>query len=604
MIEMLFYAILFILIFDGIKMFAESFMKRRIKSYIHDNREVTAIIATHNEEDIILDTIKSVSHSIPEENIIIVDDASTDATVRKVTLSTFKGKIFPLEKLGKVGAIHWVLKFVKTKYVLLLDADVNFGKHFRLPASLLESGHSTAVAFNVVPEMNAKTGWERFIIMLQRHEYAKSMHIGKRFQNETKSVHNISGAAGLFHTDRLKKLALKHTGIFPGEDLERTLLELSAEGKVSFCDEIIYTDVPRSLYRLSKQRIVGWWPGLWRNLWLFIKLTLKKSSPFRLRYEMIYETVSILLDPLKIYSLYLLIVSSNWYALYVIYAVYFLLEWMVYYRVNKIDPKYIDYQALVVISYPLYSALQMVYRLLAFFVFIYKWTFSSEWHSSPRRKQMAMLTVFLLMFSVSAVSQDWTVGGGYHRISDNVNLRAYDHYNLYLGYQNYYIEGNHGAFNQINVGTYQKYFQIDLRVRDADIMPKVIGEYWFGNVVTRALYGHVWITKDNEYSQSNFSVVGVGSSLYFGDSTWNYIALDVIKEYGRVYGLTFIAKERIGSPYGIWNTTGVSINTFGDKGAFAQIGYKMLYLDAQYYQNYDYNSFDRIFIGVGVILTF
>lgn len=590
--EAIFWIIVIAVFFDGIKMMVESFTSHKGWKYRFAKGRTTVIVAAHNEEDIIVDTVASIAASIPEKDIIVVDDESTDDTVLRLLQSAFQGRVISIKHAGKVGAIHAVLSKVKTPYILLLDADIRLGRDFVLPTDLLDKDVATAVTFNVIPEKNGVTFWQRFWIAIQRHEYAKSMQIGKRFHNQTKSVHCISGAGGLFRTDRLKELSKKHSGIFPGEDLERTLIELNAEGRIVFCPQTIYTDVPKSFWELSKQRIFGWWPGLWRNMWKFAKLLIKPSASFRLRWEMLYEVVSLLLDPIKIVSLVALVLGGYWDLLLGIYSIYFILEGIVYFRIFKLENNYLDMYALVMLTYPFYSVLNMVYRLLAFFVFLFKISFSKDW------KKIAVACLLVCMCS-SATAKDWTLGSSYSYVQDVQRDRNYNHYTIDFGYNNVYIGGVYGAWKSVNAGMYFKYGLVDLRVRDTDIMPALTGEYWIGDFVPTASFAYMWQYKAIDgFDRAAYPVASVGGS-YYSEQGSTYIGYT--KEWGRSYGSTLLLRHK--QVYADWwGLAGVTRTSFGKFGGFGQVGYGWFYLHGAYYQDFDFTSFDRYFVGAGVMV--
>lgn len=589
MIFPIFYALLVALVVDGFKLLIESYAKFKEQKYTFSKNRITAIIAAHNEADVILETVKSVGEVIGEKNIIVVDDASTDNTTEILVASRFKGKIICIHHSGKVGAITQALKSVKTKYILLLDADVRLNPYFVLPTSSLDSGEATAITFNIVPEKNWKNAWQRFWITLQTHEYAKSMQIGKRYQDFTKSVHCISGAAGLFRTDRLRVLSKEHSGIFPGEDLERTLLELDADGKVAFSHQEIVTDVPNNFRKLSRQRIIGWWPGLWRNMWKFFRLTVKRNVPFRLRWELTYELFSLFTDPFKVVSLSYLIWYGQWGLLTTVYIVYLLFELIVYWRIRIIEGSYLQpYATAIVLFYPFYSMLNMFYRVMALGVFIYKILFT-EWRKA----------IFMLMFLPAlSMAEDWSLNASYNRVTDISKERNWNHYTVDFGYQNYYIGGTYGAWKQANVGFYHQYGFCDVRLRNNDVALKAQGEYWFGNWVPRASVSYIRLFQAGEYPEQNYPIGGVGLAYYTDDG---YISIDAIKEWGRAYGITYIGKyNQHFNPW--WFTIGSSITNFGDPGFFTQVGYDFIYLDYGFYKRYDFESFNRTFIGIGTLI--
>ncbi len=301
----------------------------------------------------------------PKENIFLVNDGSTDDSLEIVKSSAPDINLINTSNQGKVRAIETVLQQVNTHFVLLLDADVILPEDFRCPTSLLE-GSITAAAFNVVPVRETS---KSLVLDFQAYEYAKSMDIGKKFQNRTASVCCVSGAAGLFRTARLEELSQKHTKNFSGEDLERTLIELVADGKVIFTNQTVETEIPKTWKELVKQRIIGWWPGLWRNIPLFLKVGLKKDIPAQLRIEMIYQLFSLFTDHLKLFSLFMLLIGRDWAILGLLYSFYLLLEIIVY---RKIKKRGLRLLLPIIFFYFFYNLFQMILRIGGLKFFLWK----------------------------------------------------------------------------------------------------------------------------------------------------------------------------------------------------------------------------------------
>lgn len=361
---------LIFLLIDGIKIILEISHRSEKRSFSSDPDQVTALIACHNSADVIGFTLEDLLQTFSPENIIVVDDASTDRTAE--IAGRFGVQVHTLERnMGKVSAINYGIFRVKTKYTFLLDDDTRIGDS-ALPTSLLEEGYS-AVAFNVLPCRRTReiSNGTNFVSCLQRYEYSKSMEIGKRFQDATLSVSCISGAAGLFKTERLNAFHHLHSTVFQGEDLERTLIDLLQGGQVVFVDENVWTISPDNLWDLTRQRIFKWFPGFYRNILYFWKVLFNRESPCRLKLEMLYNLYIILSDPIKVYSFIILVWYGKWEYLFFLYFFYLLLEVYPFIVVEKKLPM-MRYYFPALILFPIYGIYNMFLRFISLFVWAWQ----------------------------------------------------------------------------------------------------------------------------------------------------------------------------------------------------------------------------------------
>jgi GT2 family glycosyltransferase len=89
--------------------------------------QVSVIVAAHNAEDTIADTLESlVVQTFPHWEAIVVDDGSTDATSRVVSTFVERDNRFRLlrqENLGESGARNSGIKLARFDWLLFLDSD-------------------------------------------------------------------------------------------------------------------------------------------------------------------------------------------------------------------------------------------------------------------------------------------------------------------------------------------------------------------------------------------------------------------------------------------------------------------------------------------------
>src|SRR3712207_3780330 len=85
---------------------------------------ITAIVPAYNEAESIADTIRSLHRQTrPLDEIIIVDDFSTDGT-GDIARSLGATVLRPPRNTGsKAGAQNFALPFVRTRFCMAIDAD-------------------------------------------------------------------------------------------------------------------------------------------------------------------------------------------------------------------------------------------------------------------------------------------------------------------------------------------------------------------------------------------------------------------------------------------------------------------------------------------------
>jgi glycosyltransferase involved in cell wall biosynthesis len=95
------------------------------------NSQLNIVIPVFNEEKTILSVLHKLNSeckSIKDKNIIVVDDGSKDKTpfLLKKNAKLYSKLIISENNLGKGGAIMLALEHIKTGYVLIQDADLEY----------------------------------------------------------------------------------------------------------------------------------------------------------------------------------------------------------------------------------------------------------------------------------------------------------------------------------------------------------------------------------------------------------------------------------------------------------------------------------------------
>lgn len=356
---------------DFVKLLVELLGRAEDRRFRSDPALVTAVIASKNGAELLPATIAELGSQIPPERIIVVDDGSSDGTAEVARALGCRVYRFERSK-GKASAINYAVFRVSTPYTLLLDDDTRMG-NARIPTQLLSEGACDAVAFHVLPDRRSRNGarGNNFLGHLQRYEYGKSMEIGKRFHDVAQSVSCVSGAAGLFRTEDLNAFHHEHTTVFQGEDLQRTIIHLLHGRRIVFANEPVWTVAPWTWRQWFRQRLLGWYPGFYHQFGNMLRLMVATGHGWRLRYEMAYNTYTVISDPFKVWSLGVLALTPGlrpW--LLVVYCLYLAFE-LYSWWVVRVPGTRRRAPVGVLFFYPVYGALNTVLRTASLFVWLY-----------------------------------------------------------------------------------------------------------------------------------------------------------------------------------------------------------------------------------------
>jgi biofilm PGA synthesis N-glycosyltransferase PgaC len=230
---------------------------------------VTVIIPAFNEAETVGDTIRSLrSQAVAPEEIIVVDDCSTDETgerARQLGATVLR----PQCNTGsKAGAQTFALSAVRTPLVLVIDADTVVASDAiekLLPA--FEDEQVTAACGFVLPR-HVRTVWERGRYI----EYLFAFTFYKQIQDYYQRPLISSGCFSMYRTD-----AVRANGGWSSrtlaEDMDLTWTMYEFGQKVRFIPEAVsYPIEPQSFHLMSKQ-LKRWSHGFvqnirlhWRNL--------------------------------------------------------------------------------------------------------------------------------------------------------------------------------------------------------------------------------------------------------------------------------------------------------------------------------------------------
>ncbi len=226
---------------------------------------VTFIIAARNEENGIADTIRYAARTDYDGpiTIILADNGSTDATcsVARETADELDVELVVIHEAvpGKSHALNTALTYVRTPYVVTVDADTLLHPEaLRRLVSRLESAPPDTVA--VAGAVLVRNSRANLLTRMQEWDYYLGIASVKRMQGLYQSTLVAQGAFSLYRTDEVRRVGGWPDAI--GEDIVVTW-RLMEHGDRVFTEPtaVAFTDAPVRLKHFMRQR-ARWARGL------------------------------------------------------------------------------------------------------------------------------------------------------------------------------------------------------------------------------------------------------------------------------------------------------------------------------------------------------
>lgn len=267
---------------------------------------ISVVVPAFNEEDVIVDSVRSLlALEYPNQEVIVVNDGSTDTTADRVVEAFEMERIeaaFPIdlhcepvraiyrsrdhdlvlidkENGGKADALNAGLFFTDDDLFCSIDADsvIERGALASVVEPFLNDPERTVAAGGAVRIANGSTFRNGALqkvslprsrlVRFQIVEYLRAFLLGRIGLSNLRSLLIISGTFGLFRTDLLREIGGYETESIT-EDMElvvrlhRYLIENDREYDVTFLPKpVAWTEAPESRTVLSRQRR-RWFRGL------------------------------------------------------------------------------------------------------------------------------------------------------------------------------------------------------------------------------------------------------------------------------------------------------------------------------------------------------
>ncbi len=254
---------------------------------------ISVIIPAYNEEETIVDTIRSVLASEYPKNkleIIVVNDGSKDRTSESVKqIKDKRVKLLNKENSGKANSLNYGIKRASGEIIITLDADSYIEPQSirKMLAYFNDDVAAVTSAVKVKEESNAN-----FLEKLQKLEYLFTI-FNRRLFAMINGVYVTPGPFSAFRREIFDEIG----GFDPNnimEDQEIALRIQAANYRIESCmDAVVYTDVPKDFSSFMKQR-ERWHRGGFRNVMKYSYTISPKYGDFGL-FVMLYSILSIAL---------------------------------------------------------------------------------------------------------------------------------------------------------------------------------------------------------------------------------------------------------------------------------------------------------------------
>ena len=237
--------------------------------------DVAVLVAAHNEELVIADTIRAASRLVATSNIHIISDGSTDTTA-SVATSAGANVLELSPNRGKAGALaagieHFEL-CQRYAVVLLLDADTHLAPDYLETAlPLFDDSEVVAVAgrARTIDDRGSATRLGRFLVAYRERLYL-IVQLLLKFGQAAKwanAVTIVPGFASMYRTNALQHIDVTGAGLVI-EDFNMTF-EIHAKklGRIEFHPSaaIAYTQDPDTFGDYRKQ-VRRWILGFWQTV--------------------------------------------------------------------------------------------------------------------------------------------------------------------------------------------------------------------------------------------------------------------------------------------------------------------------------------------------
>ena len=223
---------------------------------------VTVLVPAYNEAASLADTIKSLqTQTQPPEEIIVIDDCSTDDTA-EVARACGATVIRPPANTGsKAGAQTFAIPWVRTEFVMAIDADTTLAPDAIETLQPAFDDPDVAAACGFVLPRFVETVWERGRYI----EYLLAFTWYKPVQDYYEKPLISSGCFSMYRTDALKAVGGWSTRTL-AEDMDLTWTFYQHGYRVRFVPEAVCYPIEPHTFTFMRKQLKRWSHGFVQNV--------------------------------------------------------------------------------------------------------------------------------------------------------------------------------------------------------------------------------------------------------------------------------------------------------------------------------------------------
>ncbi|GAU66166.1 glycosyltransferase GlgA [Streptomyces sp. NBRC 110611] len=270
---------------------------------------VSVLVPAYNEEAGIGSTLRSLLASTHQHlQIIVIDDGSSDRTVEiadEYARRDPRVQVVCQANAGKAAALNHGLAYVRSPYVVMVDADTVFE-----PDAVQRLVQPLAHPAIGAVSGNTKVGNRKRLLGRWQHlEYVFGFNLDRRMFEVLECMPTVPGAIGAFRLDALMGVGGLSEDTL-AEDTDLTMALWRAGWRVVYEETAIaWTEVPTSLRQLWRQRY-RWCYGTLQAMWKHRRAVREVGPAGRfgrrgLSYLLLFQVLLPLLAPvIDVFMLY------------------------------------------------------------------------------------------------------------------------------------------------------------------------------------------------------------------------------------------------------------------------------------------------------------